>query len=288
MPVQTVLVTGARGQLGRHLLTRGAAAGLPIRGVGAEEADITDPDAVAALVEPGAVVLNCAGYTAVDAAETHVEDATAVNEWGPAHLAAACAAAGAHLIHVSTDYVFAGDGDRPYRVGDPTGPRTVYGRTKLAGERAVLDRLPTAHVVRTAWLYTGEGNDFVATMLRLERERDTVRVVDDQVGCPTYAADLADGLLELATRAGAVPGGVLHATNSGQASWFDLARAVFAEAGADPGRVQPCGSDEFVRPAPRPAYSVLDGSAWAAAGLTPLRPWRPALHAAIGALRARA
>ena len=189
---------------------------------------------------------------------------------------------------MSTDYVFAGDGNRPYRVGDPTGPRTVYGRTKLAGERAVLDRLPSAHVVRTAWLYTGDGNDFVATMLRLERERDTVRVVDDQVGCPTYAADLADGILELAARAGAVPGGVLHATNSGEASWFDLARAVFAEAGADPGRVQPCGSDEFVRPAPRPAYSVLDGSAWAAAGLTPLRPWRPALRAAIGALRTRA
>ena len=264
-------------------MTRATAAGLPVRGVGSAEVDITDPAAVAAAVEPGSVVINAAAYTAVDAAETDEERAAAVNGTGPGVLAAVCADKGAHLVHVSTDYVFAGDATEPYRVDAPTGPRTAYGRTKLAGEQAVLAALPSAHVVRTAWVYTGDGNDFVATMRRLERERDTLRVVDDQRGCPTYARDLADALLELAGRAAGVPGGILHATNTGEATWFDLARAVFAEIGADPERVHPCSSDEFVRPAPRPAYSVLDGGAWAQAGLTPLRPWREALHAALAA-----
>ncbi|MEE2035085.1 dTDP-4-dehydrorhamnose reductase [Rhodococcus chondri] len=287
--MRTVLVTGSHGQLGRHLLARAAVAGATVRGAGSSEVDVTDPASVAAAVEPGSVVINCAAYTAVDAAESDEDAAAAVNATGPGVLAEVCAEVGAHLIHVSTDYVFAGDGTEPYRVDSPTGPRTVYGRTKLAGERAVLERLPSAHVVRTAWVYTGTGNDFVATMRRLERERDSVRVVDDQLGCPTYARDLADGLLELAARTGgdAVAGGVLHATNAGQATWYDLARAVFEQAGADPGRVHPCGSDEFVRPAPRPAYSVLDGSAWAAAGLTPLRHWREGLQAAFEALDPR-
>lgn len=262
-------------------MNRGTAAGIPIRGVGSSEVDITDPQAVAAAVEPGSVVINAAAYTAVDAAETDEDRAAVVNGTGPGVLAAVCADKGARLVHVSTDYVFAGDATEPYRVDAPTGPRTAYGRTKLAGERAVLEALPTAHVVRTAWVYTGDGNDFVATMRRLEGERDTLRVVDDQRGCPTYARDLADGLLELASRADGIPGGILHATNAGEATWFDLARAVFEEIGADPERVHPCRSDEFVRPAPRPAYSVLDDSAWIGAGLTPFRPWREALHEAI-------
>jgi len=251
--------------------------------VGSDELDITDPDAVKAQVEDGSVVINCAAYTAVDAAESDEDTARAVNETGPANLAAACARAGARLIHVSTDYVFAGQADTPYEVDAPTGPATAYGRTKLAGERAVHAALPSAHVVRTAWVYTGVGTDFVSTMLRLERERDTVDVVDDQVGSPTFAGDLADALLELAARSD-VDAPVLHATNSGRASWFDLARAVFEEAGADPGRVHPCTSAQFVRPAPRPAFSVLSGRAWADAGLTPLRPWRDALHAALHAV----
>ncbi|MGW0017772.1 dTDP-4-dehydrorhamnose reductase [Rhodococcus sp. NPDC003382] len=288
--MNTVLITGARGQLGRQLLARGTAAGTAVRGYGSDELDITDPRSVADAVRPGDVVVNCAAYTAVDAAETDEDRAAAVNGDGPAVLAAACARAGAHLVHVSTDYVFAGDATEPYRVDAPTGPRTAYGRTKLAGERGVLAALPSAHVVRTAWVYTGDDGDFVATMRRLEHERDTVSVVDDQRGSPTFARDLADALLELAARAGGpdpVPGGVLHATNAGEATWFDLARAVFAEIGADPERVRPCSSAEFVRPAPRPAYSVLDGSAWAAAGLTPLRPWREALHAALSTTEVR-
>ncbi|WP_160097609.1 dTDP-4-dehydrorhamnose reductase [Rhodococcus sp. T7] len=277
-----ILVTGARGQLGGHLLRRAEARGIPARGVGSDELDITDRDAVLAQVEAGSVVINCAAYTAVDAAESDEDTARAVNEDGPANLAAACARVGARLIHVSTDYVFAGDGDTPYEVDVPTGPATAYGRTKLAGERAVHAALPSAHVVRTAWVYSGVGSDFVSTMRRLERERDTVDVVDDQVGSPTFAGDLADALLELAGRSD-IDAPVLHATNSGRASWFDLARAVFEEAGADPRRVHPCTSAQFVRPAPRPAYSVLSGRAWADAGLTPLRPWRDALRAALHA-----
>lgn len=284
--VRNVLVTGAHGQLGRHVLDLATSSGIPIRGAGSAEIDITDAASVSAAVEPGSVVINCAAYTAVDAAETDEDAAAAVNGHGPAVLARACADTGAHLIHVSTDYVFAGDASQPYPTDALTDPRSAYGRTKLLGEKAVLAVLPSAHVVRTAWVYTGDGNDFVATMRRLERERDTVRVVDDQVGSPTYARDLAAGLLELAARTDTdpVPGGILHATNAGETTWYDLARAVFAGVGADPERVRPCTSDEFVRPAPRPAYSVLDGRDWSVAGLTPLRPWKDALDAALGAL----
>ncbi|SEL95035.1 dTDP-4-dehydrorhamnose reductase [Rhodococcus maanshanensis] len=276
-------MTGAGGQLGTQLLRRGAAAGLDVVGFGSRDLDITDGEAVDRFVEPGTVVINCAAYTAVDAAESDEQAAERVNVLGPRNLALATARVGARLIHVSTDYVFAGDADRPYETDAATGPRTAYGRTKLDGEGAVLAADPTALVVRTAWVYTGVGADFVATMRRLERERDTVDVVDDQIGSPTYAGDLADGLLQLAGSP-AVPGGVLHATNSGQASWFDLARAVFAGVGADRDRVRPCTSAQFVRPAPRPAYSVLSGASWVGAGLTPLRPWQEALTAALAQL----
>ncbi len=249
-------------------------------GVTSEELDITDRDAVGAAVTAVSIVINCAAYTAVDAAETDEDRALSVNAVGPANLAQACAEAGARLVHVSTDYVFDGTSDVPYRPGDPTAPRSAYGRTKLAGEHAVLDALPTATVVRTAWVYTGVGSDFVSTMRRLERERDTVRVVDDQVGSPTYSWDLAGGLLELAAADSPMPP-ILNLTNAGTASWFELARAVFAGVGADPERVEPCSSVEFVRPAPRPSYSVLSPDAWSESGLTPLRDWRDALADAL-------
>lgn len=273
-----LLVTGAGGQLGQELLRLAPQA----RGVGRRDLDITDADAVAAAIEPGAVVINCAAFTAVDLAESEVAGAFAGNETGPAVLAAACARVGARLIHLSTDYVFAGVHDRPYETSDPTGPVSVYGQSKLAGEQAVLKLAPQSHVVRTAWVYAGRGSDFVATMLRLERERDTVNVVDDQLGAPTYAADLAAALLELAGRPDAPR--LLHATNAGQATWFELARAVFEGVGADPERVQPCDSSAFPRPARRPAYSVLSHRAWDEAGLTPLRQWQVALGDALARL----
>ncbi|MGQ4601475.1 dTDP-4-dehydrorhamnose reductase [Nocardia sp. R6R-6] len=270
-----LVVTGAHGQVGRELLRLAPDA----RGYGHTELDITDPAAVRAVLAPGDVVLNCAAYTAVDRAETETEAAYAGNATGPARLADACAALDARLIHLSTDYVFPGTHQRPYDTTDSTGPASVYGKSKLAGEQAVLARCPNAHVVRTAWVYTGRGGDFVATMLRLERERDTVDVVDDEVGSPTYAADLAAALLELVARPDAPR--ILHATNAGQASRFELARAVFAGIGADPQRVRPCDSSVFPRPARRPSYSVLSARTWDNAGLTPLRAWRTALGDAL-------
>ena len=277
--MKRILVTGAHGQLGRQVLRRAAERKLDVSGYGSAEWDITDPARSAEIVEPGSVVLNCAAYTAVDLAETDLTSATAVNEEGPRVLATACADAGARLIHVSTDYVFAGTADAPYQPGDPTAPASVYGRTKLAGELAIIDALPTAQIVRTAWVYTGSGTDFVATMRRLEQERDTIDVVDDQRGSPTFAGDLAAGLLELAEHPDAPT--LLHLTNEGEATWFDLARAVFESVGADPERVRPCSSAQFVRPAPRPAYSVLSTRVWRDAGLTPLRDWRSALTTAL-------
>jgi dTDP-4-dehydrorhamnose reductase len=280
------LVTGAAGQLGSDLMR---ALGGSARGLTRADVDVTDGAAVRRAVGdwalatrdlPGRpVVFNAAAWTNVDLAETEEEAAYAANAAAPAHLALAAESVGARLVHVSTDYVFAGDATEPYDVDAPTAPRSAYGRTKLAGEQAVLAASPGSYVVRTAWVYGATGGNFVKTMLRLERERDTVSVVDDQRGSPTWSADLARGLVDLA-RSDA-PGGIYHATNTGEATWYDLARAVFQEAGADVERVQPCRTADFPRPAPRPAYSVLSDRAWRAAGLAPLRPWREALHAAF-------
>ncbi|MGB6164263.1 MAG: dTDP-4-dehydrorhamnose reductase [Pseudonocardiaceae bacterium] len=297
MTALSLLVTGAQGQLGRDLVAAAARAGLTrICAPGSAELDITDPvaaaDAVAAASSAGGgsrlVVVNAAAYTAVDAAEREgAARAHAVNAQGPANLARACAAHRARLVQVSTDYVFAGEGTRPNRVDDPTAPRTVYGRTKLAGERAVLAAVSSlgvsAHVVRTAWLYGAHGGNFVRTMATLARSRQTVRVVNDQYGNPTWTADLAEGLIALALAADRVPVGVLHCANAAATTWFELARAVFTEIGADPDRVAPCRTSEFPRPAPRPANSVLDTTGWAGAGLPELRHWRHALHAAAAA-----
>jgi dTDP-4-dehydrorhamnose reductase len=287
----SVLITGARGQLGSDLVQAAAAAGIPAQAFGSRELDITDPEAVdGALtgfaraatgddVTGRAVVINAAAYTAVDDAEADPDAAYAVNAAGPTHLAHAAARLGLGLIQVSTDYVFPGDAAQPYEVDDPTGPHSVYGASKLAGEHAVLEGYPEAHVVRTAWVWGATGGNFVKTMAKLESARPTLSVVDDQRGTPTYSADLAGGLLELA--AADLPGGVLHLTNAGETTWFGFARAIFLELGADPERVQPTTTAAFPRPAPRPAYSVLSPRAWVDAGLTPLRPWQAALSAAF-------
>ncbi|MGH4025025.1 MAG: dTDP-4-dehydrorhamnose reductase [Pseudonocardiaceae bacterium] len=286
----SLLVTGGLGQLGSDVAAAAARAGVTeVRAPGSAELDVTDLTAVCDAVAAAAagtrlVVINTSAYTAVDAAEdAGAARAQAVNAQGPANLARACAAHRAHLVQVSTDYVFAGDNAQPNAVDDQTLPRSVYGRTKLAGERAVLASGASVHVVRTAWLYGAHGANFVRTIARLEAERDTVRVVDDQHGNPTWTADLADGLIALAQAADRVPAGVLHCVNAGATTWFGLARAVFEEIGADPERVQPCSTAEFPRPAPRPANSVLDTAGWSAAGLPALRPWRAALAAAVAA-----
>ncbi|AEF42253.1 dTDP-4-dehydrorhamnose reductase [Hoyosella subflava] len=278
-----ILVTGARGQVGQQIVRRGAATGLEVVGMSSTELDITVESSVhSALTEvrPN-VVINCAAYTAVDKAELDFQRAADVNGRGARNIATACHTTEAHLIHVSTDYVFGGDASEPYEIDAPKNPKTVYGRTKLDGEGAVRAVAPSAQIVRTAWVFTGTGSDFVATMHRLESERQFIDVVDDQVGSPTYAADLADGLLRLASTAQSRTVTTLHAANSGTATWYQLARAVFEEIGADPDRIRPCTTEEFPRPAPRPRYSVLSDRAWRAAGLEPLRPWRDALHAAL-------
>ena len=293
------------------------------------EWDITDATAAERLIAAGDVVINCAGYTQVDTAETEPERAVAVNTVGPQIIARACARAGASLIHLSTDYVFSGSfgpgsgtasgaepgtasgpgpgtasaaesgtasgpgsgtasgaesgGEpHPYEIDDETGPLSVYGRTKLAGESAVLAAMPDAHVVRTAWIYEGgDGSDFAATMRRAAAGSGTVEVVADQVGSPTYVVDLVGALLQIAD--GSIREPVLHAANVGCVSRFEQARAVFEEVGADPNRVRPINSDRHPRPAPRPMYSALSGAKSAAAGLTPLRPWREALAEALAA-----
>lgn len=280
------LITGGRGQLGSEF------ARLPdTRALSSTELDIRDGamvDRVVADLRAGDVVINTAAYTAVDAAESDPFTAGAVNAEGAANLARACARHDIGLIQVSTDYVFAGDATRPYEPNDPTGPKSVYGRTKLDGERAVLDLARRAWVVRTSWVYGGTGGNFVKTIARLERDRDTLAVVDDQTGSPTWSRDLADGLAALATTVSADQGPeqrVLHFTGAGETTWFGFARAIFAELGADPERVTPCPTAEQRRPAPRPAYSVLSPRAWSAAGLPAPRPWREALAVALATER---
>lgn len=281
-----IVITGAGGQLGGYLSSLAAGQGREVLAHSSSQWDITDPAAAERIVRRGDVVINGAAYTNVDGAETDEAGAFAVNEAGPGHLARACARAGAQLIHVSTDYVFNGDfggaAPRPYEPSDQTAPQGVYARSKAAGEQAVLAALPEAVVVRTAWVYTGgAGKDFVAVMRRLAAGDGPVDVVDDQTGSPTYVGDLAEALLQIVDDR--VPGPILHAANEGAVSRFEQARAVFEECGADPARVRPVSTDHFPRPAPRPAYSALSGGQSAAAGLRPLRPWRPALVAALAA-----
>ena len=285
------LVTGARGQLGRdlvHLLEQRP--GDEVLGLGRAELDLTDEQQVRTTVrgwldraqEQGrqAVCLNAGAYTAVDAAETDELTARRVNGDAPGWLAEELAGRG-RLVHVSTDYVFDGTATRPYPVDAPVAPRTAYGRTKALGEQAIAgvrtDSGADAVVVRTAWVWSPHGANFVTTMLRLAGERDAVSVVDDQVGAPTLSADLAAGLIAVGQLPAPVPP-VLHLTNAGEVSWYGFARAVFGEAGLDPDRVGPTSTAEFARPAPRPAYSVLDLSAWVAAGLPAPRAWADALR----------
>ncbi|MET9395550.1 dTDP-4-dehydrorhamnose reductase [Streptomyces sp. NPDC006624] len=283
------LVTGAGGMLGRDVVEELTRRGGSVVGLDRAALDITRPDAVDAALREHTpdLVVNCAAYTAVDDAETDEARALEVNGLGPRLLARACAAHDARLVHVSTDYVFSGQArTAPYPEDHPTGPRTAYGRTKLAGEQAVLEELPGASaIVRTAWLYGEHGTSFVRTMIDLEARRDTLDVVDDQRGQPTWSADVAERIADLGPRLGPDAHGVFHATNCGEATWYELAREVFSLLGADPDRVRPTSSAAFPRPAPRPAYSALAHGRWQEIGLPRPREWRSALHEALPRIR---
>ncbi|GCD21954.1 NAD(P)-dependent oxidoreductase [Cellulomonas algicola] len=233
--------------------------------------DITDADATARAVRGADVVVNCAAWTAVDAAESQESDAFRVNAVGAAVLARAAHDAGARLVQVSTDYVFGGHAGTPYEDDAPIAPLSAYGRTKAAGEWAVRAEAPDHLIVRTAWLYGANGPCFPRTIARAARERGALDVVDDQLGQPTWTRDLADLVVRLVDAQ--APAGVYHGTSSGQASWFEFARAVVGAAGLDPAIVSPSTSDASARPAPRPAYSVLGHASLRAAGVEPIGAW---------------
>jgi dTDP-4-dehydrorhamnose reductase len=285
------LVTGAAGMLGRDLTALLSARGDDFTAFTRADLDITDGVATAAAVasvKPD-VVVNCAAWTAVDAAEEHEDEALAINGHGPANLAVACAAAGAVLVHPSTDYVFDGHASAPYAEDAPTDPAGAYGRTKLAGEQAIRAALPDAsYIVRTAWLYGAHGKNFVKTMLRLAGNGTSPGVVADQHGQPTWTADVATQILALVEKA--APPGTYHATSSGETTWFGFAEEIFAlhnqgQEHADEERERltprPVTTAEYPTPATRPAYSVLAHGAWHAAGIEPIGDWRDALRRAF-------
>lgn len=273
-----VLVTGAGGMLGRDLAA--VLAGhehLSVTALDRAQMDITDPVAVTAALAGHDVVINAAAWTDVDGAEAREGEAAAVNGVAVAHLAQACAESGARLLHVSTDYVFGRQATLPYAEDAAPAPINAYGRSKLAGEDAVTSILPNSgYVVRTAWLYGTYGRNFVTTMLRLAGERDTLDVVDDQYGQPTWSYALAGHLVALVEAAldGRAAAGIYHGTAAGSTTWHGLARAVFELRGLDPDRIRPTTGARFRRPAPRPAFSVLSHGRWALAGLPPLGDWR--------------
>jgi len=272
------LIAGGRGMLGTDLST--ALAGRDVTSLGSAELDITDRDAAIAAAAGHDVVINAAAYVKVDDAETHEAEATAVNGQGAQNLAIAAREAGARFVQVSTDYVFDGSATSPYAESTPLAPLGAYGRSKAEGERLVLaEHAAGSYIVRTAWLYGRNGGNFARTMLTLAANRPSVSVVADQFGQPTWTLDLAHQIVALLDSE--APAGIYHGTNSGETSWYGFAKAVFAEAGLDEERVSATDSAAFVRPAPRPSYSVLGHDAWRAAGLAPMRPWREALSAAV-------
>jgi dTDP-4-dehydrorhamnose reductase len=287
-----LLVTGAGGQLGHDVVAAATAAGDDVAACDHARLDVTDRDAVLGAIttwRPDAVV-HCAAWTAVDACESQPERAFAANAMAVGWVAEACARVDAHLVHVSTDYVFDGAQTRPYHEWDETGPTSVYGASKLAGEREALALGPQAAVVRTSWVAGEHGSNVVSTVLRLAPERagqeGALSFVDDQRGHPTFTADLAPLLRRLAVDRRS---GVVHATNQGAVSWFELVGDVLAAAGFDRAMVRPISSAELdpPRPAPRPANSVLDNTVLRSSGIPLLRDYREPLAELVARLRAR-
>ena len=278
--MKTILITGSNGQLGRELQLRlSDRDDFEMLVTDVDELDITDADAIDAYFASHAIdcVVNCAAYTAVDAAEDNVELCRRLNATAPTLLARACARKGARMIHISTDYVLGGDGHRPYREDDEPHPLGVYGLTKLEGERGVIEALPDAVILRTAWLYSPHGKNFVKTMLKLGRTLETLRVVVDQVGTPTYALDLADCIVAVLTATDWHPG-IYHVSDEGAISWYDFTMAIHRLAGITECRVSPCMTSEYPTRATRPHYSVLDKSKFKATFGVTLPHWEVSLR----------
>jgi dTDP-4-dehydrorhamnose reductase len=280
-----LLVAGAGGMLGADITRTGERAGHELVLLTHAQLDISDASAVDAVVrEPGVdAVVNCAAWTDVDGAEANPEAAGTVNALGAGNLARAAAHAGIQLVHVSTDYVFNGDppldgeGERrPYVESDSTGPRSVYGQTKLEGERLVLDASPLHTVARSSWLFGVDGRNFVDTMLRLATERDAVQVVDDQVGCPTWTGHLAPSLLGLIERE---VRGLVHLAGGGHVSWNGFAKEIFRQAEVNC-RVEPSTTTEMARPAPRPGWSAIESER---PDVIPMPDWRDGLAGYLAA-----
>ncbi|QRF24368.1 dTDP-4-dehydrorhamnose reductase [Alicyclobacillus sp. TC] len=272
-----VLVTGANGQLGYDVVRLALQTGHEVFAATRRELDITHLDEtrrVFSMQRPEAVI-HCAAYTAVDAAESDADTAFRVNAYGTRNVALASEEVGARLVYVSTDYVFDGCANQPYSEHHPTAPQSVYGKSKRAGEELAQMVCRRLMIARTAWVYGEHGNNFVRTMLQLGRTREVVRVVDDQIGSPTYTRHLAAALLALSEQD---VYGIYHLTGGGHCSWYEFAAEIFRLARL-PARLEPCSTIEFPRPAPRPAYSVLDNLAFRVNGMPPLPAWQNGLRA---------
>ncbi|HLP23959.1 MAG TPA: dTDP-4-dehydrorhamnose reductase [Microbacteriaceae bacterium] len=274
------LITGANGMLAQDLAA--VLHGRDVRKWTRAEWDIANPQQAKEFIRPADVVFNCAAYNRVDDAQTHRDDAFRVNADGPRVLAEACATVGATLVHVSTDYVFGTDSGQPHHETDTPDPMSVYGASKAAGERAVLDTLPDAsYVIRTAWLYGAHGKNFGRTILHLLDNQDSVSVVNDQWGQPTWTRDLAELARTLVDNQ--APAGVYHGTNSGETTWHGFASLLATLTGRDSSRVEAVPTEAFPRPAPRPRYSVLGHNRWREAGIDRPRSWESALREAVEA-----
>jgi len=280
------LITGGSGQLGIAVSQELDKYGIAFDAWSSKDLDITQSSIVSEAIEKlsPTVIINCAAWTDVDGAESYEVEALRVNSDGPENLALAAKRSNSKLIHVSTDYVFSGESPSPWQIADEINPRSAYGRTKAQGESRILAIYPEgSFVVRTAWLYSPWGKNFAKTMTKLALKGDgEVRVVNDQVGQPTSASDLAKQLVELGLSAS--PAGIYHGTNSGQATWFEFAKEIFKLSGAMVGRVTPVSSSEYLRPAKRPSYSVLSHAAWANTSVKPMRDWPVALAEAMPAI----
>ncbi|MEM9915219.1 MAG: dTDP-4-dehydrorhamnose reductase [Planctomycetota bacterium] len=275
--IPAYVIVGANGMLGRAWRELLEQEQLNYLAYDRHQLDITDADAVAAKIAQGVrFVINGAAYTDVDGCEEHEAEAMRINAEGVARLAERCAAIGATLVHFSTDYVFAGDAETPYPVDAPIAPISAYGRTKAAAEQAILDAGCSHRIIRTSWLYAPWGNNFVRTMMRLTEEKDTLSVVDDQRGRPTSARHLVAVTKQLLLHA---PDGVYHVTDGGECTWFEFTREIARQAGHECD-VRPCTTDQFPRPAKRPAYSVLDLSRTEAA-VGPMPHWKDNLAAVL-------